>query len=305
MSMHGYARVPPRGRTHDAQRKALRAAGCTRVTCETLADAATDRPRLRDVIGRLGIGDVLVVTRLDRIARSTRDLLEILDTIAAKSAGFRSLRESWADTTPPKGGPAMTILCGLAAFERELLRDRTGQGRARAKARGLHLGRPPALTSRQRAEALDLLGSGAATQADLARRYGVSQSTISRLARKTAPALAAATRLDAGTRRAARAFLDRLEGKYAVTDAILYGSRARGDHRSDSDADIAVVLQGKPSKRARTEAAVEWAGIAFDVLMETGVKVNGFPFWAAEFAHPERFSNPPLIHNILRDGVHL
>ena len=149
---------------------------------------------------------------------------------------------------------------------------------------------------------------GTATQADLARRFAVSQSTISRLADKVADTFThpPAPRIDAETERAARVFLKRIEDKYPFSDAILYGSRARGDHKADSDADIAVVLKkGPPDKRARIDAAVDWAGIAFDVLMETGIKVSGFPVWPEELARPETFSNPALIDNILREGIHL
>lgn len=306
MSVYGYARASVSGETLDSQIEALRAAGCVRIFRETGAGAKAGRSQLRRALDALVHGDVLVVTRLDRLARSTLALLSILGEIIDKGAGFRSLGDGWADTTGPRSRPTTTVVRGLAAFQRELMRARTRNGRDRAQAHGRHLGRRPILTAHQRTEALEALALGAVTQADVARRFAVSQSTISRLA-ATAVAVPAppASRLDAETRRAARAFLDRIEGKYAVTDAILYGSRARGDHSPDSDADVAVVLEGTPSKRARTQAAVDWAGIAFDVLLETGVKVNGFPFWAQELAHPETFSNPPLIDNILRDGVHL
>jgi DNA invertase Pin-like site-specific DNA recombinase len=124
---------------------------------------------------------VLVVTRLDRLARSTRDLLNIVAAIAEREAGFRSLKDSWADTTTPHGRLMLTVLGGLAEFERELIRARTGDGRARAKARGVRFGRPTALTAQQRHEAIQRLAQGV-SQADLARTYGVSQATISRLA---------------------------------------------------------------------------------------------------------------------------
>jgi DNA invertase Pin-like site-specific DNA recombinase len=136
---------------------------------------------LAKVIRRLEPGDLLLVTRLDRLARSTRDLLNVLATIGERKAGFRSLKDTWADTTTPHGRLMLTVLGGLAEFERELILARTGDGRARAKARGVRFGHPSALTPHQRQEAIQRLEEGA-TQADLARTYGVSQATISRLA---------------------------------------------------------------------------------------------------------------------------
>jgi DNA invertase Pin-like site-specific DNA recombinase len=141
-----------------------------------------NRPaELAKALRRLEPGDVLIVTRLDRLARSTRDLLNILATVGEREAGFRSLKDTWADTTTPYGRLMLTVLGGLAEFERELIRARTGEGRRRAKDRGVRFGRPTALTPHQRAEALQRLAQGEA-QADLARSYGVSQATISRLA---------------------------------------------------------------------------------------------------------------------------
>ena len=124
---------------------------------------------------------MLMVTRLDRLARSTRDLLNILDAIAKAGAGFKSLGDTWADTTTPHGRLMLTVLGGLAEFERELILARTGDGRARAKAKGVQFGRPPSLTAHQRQEAIQRLANGEA-QADIARTFAVSQSTISRLA---------------------------------------------------------------------------------------------------------------------------
>jgi DNA invertase Pin-like site-specific DNA recombinase len=103
-----------------------------------------------------------------------------LATIADRKAGFRSLKDTWADTTTPHGRLMLTVLGGLAEFERELIRARTGDGRARAKARGVKFGRPSALSPDQRAEVLCRLANGE-VQADVARSYGVSQATISRL----------------------------------------------------------------------------------------------------------------------------
>lgn len=139
--------------------------------------ARTDRPELAKAIRRLEAGDVLVVTRLDRLARSTRDLLNILDAVAKAGDGFKSLTDAWADTTTPHGRLMLTVLGGLAEFERELIRARTDDGRKRAKARGVKFGRPLKLTH-QRREAIQRLAEGA-VQADLARSYGVSQATIS------------------------------------------------------------------------------------------------------------------------------
>ena len=133
------------------------------------------------MLRKLQRGDVLIVTRLDRLARSTRDLLNVLAMVSERQAGFRSLKDTWADTTTPHGRLMLTVLGGLAEFERELIRARTGDGRARAKARRIRFGRPAALTAQQRQEVLCRLANGE-VQADLARFYGVSQATISRLA---------------------------------------------------------------------------------------------------------------------------
>ena len=304
MTIYGYARVSTDGQTLDAQVAALTAAGAAPVFRETASGAKTDRRELAKAVRALDAGDTLLVTRLDRLARSTRDLLNILDTVAKAGAGFRSLGDAWADTTTPHGRLMLTVLGGLAEFERELIRARTGEGRTRAKARGVHMGRPPKLTPHQKREALKALAEGTATQADLARRFNLSQSTISRLAEKAA-AVAPPVRpsLDAETERAARAFLKRLEGKYPVIEGILYGSRARGDHKPDSDADIAVILRGERGDRSKV--AGDLAGIEFHVLMETGVMVQGLPLWEDELARPETFTNPALIETILREGVHL
>jgi len=197
-----------------------------------------------------------------------------------------------------------TVLGGLAEFERELIRARTGDGRARAVARGQHMGRPPALTAHQRQEAVKALANGTATQADLARQFNVSQSTISRLAEKAvSPALSTKPALDAETERATRAFMQRLKGKYPVIEGILFGSRARHTHTAESDADIAVVLKGAHGDR--TAAALDMAGIAFDVFQETGVLVEALPLWADELKRPELFSNSALIQNIRREGLRL
>jgi DNA invertase Pin-like site-specific DNA recombinase len=180
MTIYGYARVSTNGQDLAAQEAELLAAGCAKVFKEKVSGAKTDRAELAKVIRRLEAGDVLVVTRLDRLARSTRDLLNVLAMVSEREAGFRSLKDAWADTTTPHGRLMLTVLGGLAEFERELIRARTGEGRKRAKANGVKFGRPAVLTAHQRQEALQRLANGNA-QADVARTFNVSQATISRL----------------------------------------------------------------------------------------------------------------------------
>jgi DNA invertase Pin-like site-specific DNA recombinase len=179
--IYGYARVSPDGQSVDAQVRQLTKAGCKKVFREVASGAKTDRTQLRRALAQLDAGDVLLVTRLDRLARSTRDLLNTLAAITDKKAGFRSLGDAWADTTTAHGRLMLTVLGGLAEFERELIRARTGEGRARAKARGQSLGRPFKLTDHQKKEALKRRDAGE-TLAEIARTYNVSPATISRLA---------------------------------------------------------------------------------------------------------------------------
>jgi DNA invertase Pin-like site-specific DNA recombinase len=180
MTIYGYARVSTDGQSLAAQDGALHAAGCAKVYSEKVSGAKTDRAELGKLLKRLEPGDVLMVTRLDRLARSTRDLLNVLDVITKAGAGFRSLADTWADTTTPHGRLMLTVLGGLAEFERELIRARTSEGRARAKARGVHMGRPHKLTLFQRAEARARRDAGE-TLMDIARSYVVSHPTIMRL----------------------------------------------------------------------------------------------------------------------------
>jgi DNA invertase Pin-like site-specific DNA recombinase len=180
---YGYARVSPGGKSEsvDAQARLLTKAGCKKVFRDVhVSGAKTDRAQLRRVIEALQPGDVLTVTRLDRLARSTRDLLNTLAAITGKGAGFRSLGDAWADTTTSHGRLMLTVLGGLAEFERDLIRARTGEGRERAKARGVRMGRKPKLTPHQRQEVLRRKENGEAVR-EIARSYNVHNSTISRL----------------------------------------------------------------------------------------------------------------------------
>lgn len=181
MAIVGYARVSTDGQSAEAQVDELTAAGAIKVFQEKVSGAAPDRAVLKRALASVQAGDVLLVTRLDRLARSTRDLLNILDDVAKRGAGFRSLRDAWADTTTPHGRLMLTVLGGLAEFERELILARTGEGRQRAKDRGIRLGRKPKLTPHQRREALERRNRGEPV-GDIARSYAVHHSTISRLA---------------------------------------------------------------------------------------------------------------------------
>jgi DNA invertase Pin-like site-specific DNA recombinase len=178
--IYGYARVSTDGQSVEAQVRQLTKAGCKKVFREVASGAKTDRTQLRRSLAQLISGDVLMVTRLDRLARSTRDLLNTLAAIADKKAGFRSLGDTWADTTTAHGRLMLTVLGGLAEFERELIRARTGEGRARAMARGVKMGRKPKLTAHQQREALRRHEKGEPMR-EIARSYNVSHSTISRL----------------------------------------------------------------------------------------------------------------------------
>jgi DNA invertase Pin-like site-specific DNA recombinase len=179
--IYGYARVSTDGQSVEAQIAALTAAGAVKVFREVASGAKTDRAQLARALAALDAGDVLMVTRLDRLARSTLDLLHTLKAVADKGAGFRSLADAWADTTTAHGRLMLTILGGLAEFERELIKARTGEGRRRAKAQGKSLGRPFKLTDHQKAEAIRRRNAGEETLAEIGRSYNVSGATISRI----------------------------------------------------------------------------------------------------------------------------
>jgi DNA invertase Pin-like site-specific DNA recombinase len=176
----GYARVSGDGQSLEAQLDELKAAGCKRIFKEKVSGARSDRRELAKVMAKLGKGDTLVICRLDRLARSSRDLLNILHDVTAKGATFRSIHDPWADTSTPHGKLMVTVLGGLAEFERSLIKTRTGEGRARAMRNGVRFGRKPKLTVHQRQEALRRRESGEPLTA-IGRSYNVSHSTISRL----------------------------------------------------------------------------------------------------------------------------
>ena len=176
----GYARVSTDSQALAPQVESLKAAGAGHVFRETASGAKRDRAQLARLLKEVRPGDVVLVTRLDRLARSTRDLLNVLGALADKGAAFRSLGDPWADTTSAHGRLMLTVLAGLAEFERELIRARTGEGRAMAKAEGRKMGRKPKLTPHQQREARQRRDAGESITA-IARSYAVHHSTISRL----------------------------------------------------------------------------------------------------------------------------
>src|SRR3954453_411951 len=176
----GYARVSTYGQTLDSQLEQLRGAGCTKIYREKVTGARADRRQLLDMLKHLAPGDVVTVTRIDRLARSTFDLFAIIKEIVDAKAQFRSLAEPWADTGTSTGRLMIAVLGGLADVERDLIRTRTAEGRSRAKAQGKPMGRPPALTPEQQKEATRRRAQGAPLQ-ELAKSYNVSRATISRL----------------------------------------------------------------------------------------------------------------------------
>ncbi len=178
--IHGYARVSTDAQDLTGQPAQLKAAGCERVFREKISGATADRAQLRHAIDERAEGDVLMAPRLDRLARATRDPLDTLAQIADKGAGFRSLANSWAAAATSHGRLMLTVLGGLAEFERDLVRARTSEGRERAKAKGVKMGRPLKLTKHQQKEAIKRRDAGEPTP-EIARMFNVLHSTISRL----------------------------------------------------------------------------------------------------------------------------
>ncbi|HEV2174730.1 MAG TPA: recombinase family protein [Nitrospira sp.] len=178
----GYARVSTYGQTLDAQLEQLHAEGCGKVYREKASGAQADRRELLKLLKEISAGDTVTVTRIDRLARSTFDLFAVVKRIVDTGAQFRSLAEPWADTSTSTGRLMIAVLGGLADVERDLIRTRTAEGRARAKGRGQHIGRPSKLTAAQRAEAFQRREQGS-TLSELARSYAVSISAISRATR--------------------------------------------------------------------------------------------------------------------------
>jgi DNA invertase Pin-like site-specific DNA recombinase len=164
----GYTRVSTVDQNPDLQIDELTAAGCHRVFVERASGARTDRPQLAEVLDRLRPGDTLVVWRLDRLARSLRELIEVVTTLEERGVGLRSLHEQ-LDTTSPGGKLVFHLFGALAEFERDLIRERTQAGLAAARARARNGGRPTVMTPRKIARAHELYGQGNLTVAEIAQ----------------------------------------------------------------------------------------------------------------------------------------
>jgi DNA invertase Pin-like site-specific DNA recombinase len=176
----GYARVSTNGQDLALQRQALNAAGCEKIYEEKKSGARRDRPELDRLRRRIAPGDIIVVTRLDRLARSALDLLHIIDAIGKAGGQFRSLADRWCDTTTPHGKLILTVLAGLTEFERELIMARTKAGIERARAIGIPFGRPRKLTDRQKALIVERRRQGESVR-DIARTFDVSEPSIYRI----------------------------------------------------------------------------------------------------------------------------
>lgn len=182
MSSIGYARVSTRDQDLDLQLRDLRAVGCERLFSEQVSSRKQDRPQLAAALDYCRSGDVLVVWRLDRLGRSLRELIDVVNALAARGVGFRSLRES-IDTTTPGGRLVFHVFGSLAEFERDLIRERTMAGLASARARGRRGGRPSKLGDKQIALASSLMRDRETPASVVAETLGISRSTLYRYVR--------------------------------------------------------------------------------------------------------------------------
>ena len=176
----GYARVSTKGQDITPQVEALKAAGCAKIFRDKASGANADRPQLRAALKALGSGDTLVVTAVDRLARDTRDLLNILHELRSAGAGFRSLAEPLVDTTSEMAEVIIAVLGIAAKWERGRIAERTAEGRRQAQERGVKFGRKPKLTPHQKRQVLKRINAGD-TQRSIALDLNVSQATVSRI----------------------------------------------------------------------------------------------------------------------------
>jgi DNA invertase Pin-like site-specific DNA recombinase len=175
----GYARVSTTDQNLDAQTDALTAAGAERLFSERVSGAKAERPELDKMLDQLRDGDVVVVTKYDRLARSLRDLLDIVEVIKERGAGFRSLAED-IDTTTPAGELIFHVFASIAHFERRRIAERTREGLEAARKRGRIGGRPPALTPDQKAEVIRMRDEESRPLREIASLFKVSTQTVRR-----------------------------------------------------------------------------------------------------------------------------
>lgn len=180
----GYARVSTTGQNLEAQIEHLQTEGCDKVFQEKLTGFDRRRPQLEKMLSALQQGDTLIVTSLDRLARSTHDLFAITHKVEAAEASFRSLREPWADTTSSMGKFLLTVFAGLFELERNLINERTDEGRTSAKKRGVKFGRKSKLTTYQQDQVRTMLQEGQSIRAT-ARHFNVGVATIDRIKNTT------------------------------------------------------------------------------------------------------------------------
>ena len=182
----GYARVSTTGQNLDVQKEQLQQAGCEEVYEEKVTGFDRKRPQLERMLKKMGTDDTLIITSLDRLARSTHDLFEITKTLKKSGAQFRSLREPWADTTSPMGKFLLTVFAGLSELERSLINDRTEEGRKSAMKRGVKFGRKHKLTVHQQEQVRNMLREGQSIRS-IARHFNVGVATIDRIKKTILP----------------------------------------------------------------------------------------------------------------------
>lgn len=180
----GYARVSTFDQNLDLQLEALHQAGCNRIYQEKVSGAKRERPELQKLLDQLRPNDIVVVWKLDRLARSTHHLLEFVELMRVAKASFYSLSEPWADTTSHGGKMIMTVLAGIAEFERDLIRERTAAGRKSALTRGVRFGRPKKMNEDQRLLALRLQNEDKSIS-EIAKTFNVHKATVYRLLDQT------------------------------------------------------------------------------------------------------------------------
>lgn len=179
----GYARVSTQDQNLDLQLKALKSAGCQKIFREKVSGAIRSRPEFQRMVDQIRSGDTVVVWKLDRLARSTRDLLNTMETLGDAGAKFQSISEPWANTTTHAGKMIMTVFAGIAEFERDLIKERTGAGRDAAKQRGVRFGRPNKLSPDQAKLVIELIANGKSPR-EVARTFNVHSATVYRLVAK-------------------------------------------------------------------------------------------------------------------------